>query len=88
MISNIYLSPALQALFYFTPTFYPLSYVPKQWLRWYLLNPMAGDHRTVSQHSGRGLACFDDRLQMAVITSLVTLAAGVFVFRRSGASFR
>src|SRR6266478_3844167 len=25
------LSPALQALFYFTPTFYPLSYVPKQW---------------------------------------------------------
>ncbi len=27
------LSALLQALFYFTPIFYPLSYVPNRWLR-------------------------------------------------------
>ncbi len=26
------LGPIIQALFYFTPTFYPISYVPKQWM--------------------------------------------------------
>lgn len=36
------LTPATQALFYCTPIFYPLSYVPRRWTSWYLLNPMAG----------------------------------------------
>lgn len=76
------LSPALQALFYFTPTFYPLSYVPKQWLRWYLLNPMAGIIELYRNTLVAGWPASRMVLQMAVITSLITLAAGVFVFRR------
>jgi len=76
------LSPALQALFYFTPTFYPLSYVPKQWLRWYLLNPMAGIIELYRNTLVAGWPASMMVVQMAVITSLITLAAGVLVFRR------
>jgi lipopolysaccharide transport system permease protein len=76
------LSPALQALFYFTPTFYPLSYVPKQWLRWYLINPMAGIIELYRNVLVAGWPASMLVLQMAVITSLITLAVGVFVFRR------
>jgi lipopolysaccharide transport system permease protein len=76
------LSPALQALFYFTPTFYPLSYVPKQWLRWYLLNPMAG---IIELYRNTLVAGWPPSMlvaEMAVITSTITLVAGVMVFRR------
>ena len=76
------LAPALQALFYFTPTFYPLSYVPKQWLRWYLLNPMAGIIELYRNILVAGWPASMLVLQMAIITSVITLAAGVLVFRR------
>ena len=76
------LAPALQALFYFTPTFYPLSYVPKQWLRWYLLNPMAGIIELYRNIMVAGWPVSPIVLQMAVITSLITLVVGVLVFRR------
>src|SRR5579872_5369018 len=76
------LSPALQALFYFTPTFYPLSYVPKQWLRWYLLNPMAGIIELYRNTMVAGWPASPLVLQMAVVTSLVTLVGGFIVFKR------
>jgi ABC-type polysaccharide/polyol phosphate export permease len=76
------LSPALQALFYFTPTFYPLSYVPKQWLGWYLVNPMAGIIELYRNVLVAGWPASAMVLEMAVITSLITLVAGVVVFRR------
>jgi len=76
------LSPALQALFYFTPTFYPLSYVPQGWLRWYLLNPMAG---IIELYRNVLLAGWPPSIlvvKMAAITSLVVLTIGILVFRR------
>ena len=76
------LAPLVQALFYFTPTFYPISYVPKAWLRWYLLNPMAGIIELYRNTLVAGWPASKLVLQMAVITSLVTLAAGIVVFRR------
>jgi ABC-type polysaccharide/polyol phosphate export permease len=76
------LSPALQALFYFTPTFYPLSYVPKQWLRWYLLNPMAGIIELYRNAIMAGYPASALVLKMAIVTSVITLLLGVMVFRR------
>jgi lipopolysaccharide transport system permease protein len=76
------LAPALQALFYFTPTFYPLSYVPPGWLRWYLLNPMAG---TIELYRNVLLAGWPPSMmvvKMSIITSLAMLIIGVLVFRR------
>jgi homopolymeric O-antigen transport system permease protein len=76
------LSPALQALFYFTPTFYPLSYVPQGWLRWYLLNPMAG---IIELYRNVLLAGWPPSIlvaKMATVTSLVVLTIGILVFRR------
>jgi lipopolysaccharide transport system permease protein len=76
------LSPALQALFYFTPTFYPLSYVPKPWLRWYLINPMAGIIELYRNVLVAGWPPSMLVVQMAILTSVVTLVVGVLVFRR------
>jgi lipopolysaccharide transport system permease protein len=76
------LSPALQALFYFTPTFYPLSYVPKPWLRWYLINPMAGIIELYRNVLVAGWPPSMRVVQMAILTSLITLVVGIFVFRR------
>jgi lipopolysaccharide transport system permease protein len=76
------LSPALQALFYFTPTFYPLSYVPKQWLRWYLMNPMAGIIELYRNVIIAGWPASAFVLEMAIVTSVMTLVLGVIVFKR------
>ena len=76
------LSPAIQALFYFTPTFYPMSYVPARWLRWYLVNPMAGIIELYRNVMVAGWPASKLVLQMAVLTSVVTLVAGVMLFRR------
>ena len=76
------LAPALQALFYFTPTFYPLSYVPKQWLRWYLVNPMAGIIELYRNVLVAGWPASALVLEMALGTSLITLVLGIFVFSR------
>jgi len=76
------LSPALQALFYFTPTFYPLSYVPERWLRWYLLNPMAG---IIELYRSVLLAGWPPSMlvvKMSIMTSVVVLTVGILVFRR------
>jgi lipopolysaccharide transport system permease protein len=76
------LSPGLQALFYFTPTFYPLSYVPKPWLRWYLVNPMAAIIELYRNTLIAGWPASMIVVQMALVTSAITLIAGVVVFRR------
>ncbi|MFI5352346.1 MAG: ABC transporter permease [Candidatus Binatales bacterium] len=76
------LGPLIQALFYLTPSFYPLSYVPKRWLGWYLLNPMAGIIEIYRDALTLGMLPARAVLGMAVLTSAITLAAGVVVFRR------
>ncbi|HLI81282.1 MAG TPA: ABC transporter permease [Candidatus Binataceae bacterium] len=76
------LSPGLQALFYFTPTFYPLSYVPKPWVRWYLMNPMAGIIELYRNTLVAGWPASKMVVEMALITSMVTLVAGIVIFRR------
>jgi len=76
------LSPIIQALFYFTPTFYPISYVPKQWVRWYLLNPMAGIVELYRDAVVAGWPASWLVVQMTLITSLIFLVGGFLVFRR------
>jgi lipopolysaccharide transport system permease protein len=76
------LAPLIQALFYFTPTFYPISYVPKQWMRWYLLNPMAGIAELYRDAVVAGWPAQWIVVQMAVLTSLIFLVGGFLVFRR------
>jgi lipopolysaccharide transport system permease protein len=76
------LSPALQALFYFTPIFYPISYVPKQWMRLYLMNPMAGIIELYRNVLVAGWPASKIVAAMALVTSMVTLVAGVVIFRR------
>ena len=81
------LSPALQALFYFTPTFYPLSYVPQGWVRWYLLNPMAGIIELYRNVLLAGWAPSMIVVKMSIVTSLVVLTIGIVVFRRLDPQF-
>ncbi len=81
------LEPALRALFYLTPSFYPLSYVPQRWLRWYLLNPMAGLVETYREILLHGTLPATIVLVMPVITSAAMLALGFVVFQRTEAHF-
>ncbi len=75
------LGPLIQAMFYLTPSFYPISYVPKRWLGWYLINPMAGIIEIYRDTLTQGVLPARSVLGMAVLTSSITLAAGVMVFR-------
>jgi homopolymeric O-antigen transport system permease protein len=74
------LTAVLRALFYLTPTFYPLSYVPERWQPLFLLNPAAGlveIHRALLL----GGALPDARVVVAtVVTTTVVLAGGLAVF--------
>ncbi|HVN27516.1 MAG TPA: ABC transporter permease [Candidatus Binataceae bacterium] len=76
------LSPIIQSLFYFTPTFYPLSYVSNKWLRLYLLNPMAGIVELYRDVVVAGWPVSRTVFQMTVLTSLIFLIGGFLVFRR------
>lgn len=76
------LVPGLQAMFYFSPIFYPISYVPKVWLRWYLLNPMAGIIELYRNTLVAGWPASTMVAEMALATSVITLLAGLLVFRR------
>jgi lipopolysaccharide transport system permease protein len=74
------LTAVLRALFYLTPTFYPLSYVPERWQPLFLLNPAAGlveIHRALLL----GGALPEARVVGATIAAtVVVLAAGLVVF--------
>jgi len=72
----------LRVLFYLTPTFYPLAYVPARWLDLYLLNPMAGIVEIYRQTLVQGTLPSPRVLTMGVATSLAALAVGVVIFWR------
>jgi len=76
------IDPLLRAGFYLTPSFYPLTWVPKRFLNLYLLNPMAGIVEIYRETLVQGTL---PHLSLVTITSLVSLAtlmAGVMVFAR------
>lgn len=81
------LDPLLRVLFYLTPSFYPLSYVPAAWLHWYLLNPMAGIVESYRQTLLMGVLPGPRVIGSAVITSGITLIVGIVVFRRAEPHF-
>ncbi len=76
------LSPAMQALFYLTPSIYPLSFVPHQWLHWYLLNPMAGIIELYRDTLVLGHLPSLQVVEMATLSSVATLVAGLVIFKR------
>lgn len=80
-------SAGLRIMFYATPLFYPISFVPQEWRMLYLLNPMAG---IVEMY--RGLVLYGqppppDVIVMAVITSGVALLVGLTVFAHAEPHF-
>ncbi|MGH7899783.1 MAG: ABC transporter permease [Candidatus Binatia bacterium] len=77
------LPPALIGLFYVTPIFYPLSYVPPAWRDWYIVNPMVGIIEIYRRTLLESALPSADLLEAAAIGSLVVLVLGVAVFRRS-----
>ena len=76
------LAPSLIGLFYATPIFYPLSYVPAPWRSWYILNPMVGIIETYRCTLIGATAPPADVLVSAALTSLALLAIGTVVFHR------
>src|SRR5262249_25507613 len=76
------MSAALRVLFYLTPIFYPLAYVPAQWLGLYLMNPMASIVEIYRQALVYGTLPSARVLAMAGATSLAALAVGVVIFWR------
>ena len=77
------LAPALVRLFYVTPIFYPLSYVPPAWHDWYILNPMVGIVETYRRTLIDGSFPAAELLRASAITSVVILAIGIVVFHKS-----
>jgi lipopolysaccharide transport system permease protein len=74
------LTAVLRALFYLTPTFYPLSYVPERWQHLFLLNPAAGlveIHRALLLDGALPEARI---VGTAVAVTGVALAAGLTLF--------
>jgi lipopolysaccharide transport system permease protein len=76
------LDPILRAMFYLTPSIYPLSWVPKRFLVLYLLNPMAGIIETYRQTLVNGSFPPLKVLGITLLTSLATLALGIAIFNR------
>ena len=76
------LTPALMCLFYGTPIFYPLSFVPEAWRSVYILNPMVGVIETYRCTLVEHTAPPADVLASAAVTSLALLVIGTAVFLR------
>lgn len=75
-------SIGLRVLFYLTPLFYPLSFVPEAWRPLYLLNPMVGIVETY-RAALVPVATFDPLpLAVAAASSAAWLFIGILVFRR------
>lgn len=77
------IEPGLRIMFYLTPSFYPLSFVPERWLGVYLLNPMAGIVAMYRQLILEGALPSAFVLGMALATSLVVVMLGTVAFRRA-----
>lgn len=76
------LAAGLRVLFYLTPIFYPLTFVPEGWRTLYLLNPVAGlvtIHRDLVLEGALPQASV---VAMAAATSLAAVAVGMVVFAR------
>lgn len=76
------LAPALMCLFYVTPIFYPMSYVPEAWRGLYALNPLVGIIETFRCALIDGTAPPLHLLVRAALVSLALLVLGAAVFRR------
>jgi len=77
----------LQMLFWATPIVYQYTAVPEEYVRWYLLNPVA---RLIVDARNAVIYDFFPHAEQILITVLVILAtvvAGWFVFKRYGHEF-
>jgi len=74
-------------LFWLTPIFYPLSFVPKKFLPVYLLNPMAGLITSYRAVFLEGRLPDPIVLGSSAIVSCIILVVGIMAFRRYEKSF-
>jgi lipopolysaccharide transport system permease protein len=81
------LDPLLRAMFYLTPSFYPLTWVPKRFLNLYLLNPMAGIIEIYRETLIQGTFPGFTLLGITSLASVLTLVLGVITFARSEPHF-
>jgi lipopolysaccharide transport system permease protein len=80
-------SMGLRVLFYLSPIFYPLAFVPDEWRGLFLLNPVAGLVESYRAVLLPGTTFDATPLLIAAVSSAVCLVAGVVVFRRLDARF-
>lgn len=73
----------IQAISYLTPTFYPLSIVPDSWLWLIRLNPLYSYLTVFRAWVYQGTMPAAWSLTYMVLTAIVSLALGVWVFSRS-----
>ena len=76
------LDPLLRAMFYFTPIIYPLAWVPRRFLKLYLLNPMAGIVEIYRQTLTGGKFPPISLVGITVVGSVMTLIVGLILFVR------
>lgn len=79
---EFFVAMALRVLFYVTPLFYPLGFVPEQWRPLYLLNPMVGIIDAYHAALVRSTPFDPVPLAVSAALSVAWLAVGVTVFRR------
>lgn len=76
------MSVVSMAWMYLTPVVYGISFVPAQWRRWYLLNPMTpivlAYRNILYDHTAPDISL----LLRAFVISLAVLAAGILIFTR------
>jgi len=73
--------------FYLTPIFYPISFVPKQFLDIYQLNPMVGIITSFqSIFLGENMVAWS-ALGVSVLETAILLVAGFFVFKKRSKYF-
>jgi lipopolysaccharide transport system permease protein len=77
------LEPSMRAMFYLTPSLYPLSWVPKRFLNLYLLNPMAGIIEIYRETLVLGSFPSFALLAITSLVSLVIFVFGMIMFVRS-----
>ena len=73
----------IQAISYLTPTFYPLSIVPESWLWLIRLNPLYSYLTVFRAWVYQGTMPAAWSLTYMMVTAIVALALGVWVFSRS-----
>ena len=81
------LNAGMRGLFYLTPTFYPLSFVPPEWRQIYLLNPMAGVIDAYREVIVNGTIPALDVIVTSTVMSAVLLIFGAILFVRKEPAF-